>query len=154
MSNLPTPKCPVGHTMKLFQVAAGGWRYGCTRCATSFKSRKGISCGWLSPIKSTKERAAEAAMKCTPKKLLTLEEVKERRTVWIEDTCCDYGNELFPAIFKYRGYPHSSVFIADTAEGYEDVWYDNERYGIDWRCWTSCPTDKESEAAKWEELAE
>ena len=63
MSETKAPKCPgCGGDMELFQIAAGGWRYGCIACATSFKSIKRQRYGWVSPIKSTKERAYSAAV--------------------------------------------------------------------------------------------
>ena len=30
------------------------------------------------------------------------------------------------------------------------AYLDGEDYGIDWRCWTSRPTDEQREAVKWE----
>ncbi len=131
MSKTPTPLCPMGHEIDLIQVAAGGWRYVCTRCATSFKVKKSTSCGWLSPIKSTKERAYEAATKRPLQKPLTLEEAVTLRGVWIEDSYCDYGDEVFPAIYQCLGHPHSSVFIADIDDGKEKAWFNNDYYGID-----------------------
>lgn len=62
MTDRGSPKCPMGHEMELLQVASGGWRYGCAKCATSYKVQKKAHYGWLSPIKSTKERAYEAAV--------------------------------------------------------------------------------------------
>lgn len=62
MHDMINPQCPMGHDMELLQVASGGWRYGCTKCATSYKVKKRAHYGWLSPIKSTKERAYAAAL--------------------------------------------------------------------------------------------
>ena len=89
MADKPVPKCPMGHDMELFQVAAGGWRYGCVQCATSYKAIKRRSYGWLSPIKSTKERAYEAAIRRPPKKPITCDEglaaLNAGNPIWIEE---------------------------------------------------------------------
>lgn len=69
------PKCPgCGRAMELFQIAAGGWRYGCLACATSFKSIKRKQYGWISPIKSTKERAYAAASLATEPKWISVKD--------------------------------------------------------------------------------
>lgn len=74
------PKCPgCGNDMELFQIAAGGWRYGCIACATSFKATKRMQYGWISPIKSTKDRAYAAATLATEPKWIS---VKDRLPPW------------------------------------------------------------------------
>lgn len=77
IGDLENPKCPMGHEMELLQVASGGWRYGCTKCATSYKVQKKAHYGWLSPIRSTKELAYEAAVKRPMQKLLTMAEMSK-----------------------------------------------------------------------------
>lgn len=82
-------------------------------------------------------------------KPLTLDEMKNQKAVWIEDSCEDYGEELFPAICRCKGYPNHSVF-ATVIEDCEDAWYSDECYNIDWRCWLKHPTEAERKAAKWD----
>ena len=84
------------------------------------------------------------------KKPLALEQVKEKRAVWIEDDGCETGQELYPALYDAKGYPHHTVFIYQD-EGH--AWLDNLLYGITWRCWETRPTEEEMAAAEWEEGA-
>lgn len=58
-----TPKCPMGHEMELIDVATGGWRYVCKKCATSYKVNKKATAGWLSPIRARKDLAYDAVMR-------------------------------------------------------------------------------------------
>ena len=137
MTDKPMPKCPMGHEMALIQIAAGGWRYGCIRCATSFKARKTLSCGWLSPIKSTKERALEAAMKRPLQKPLTLEQAN--------DILC-HKTALPPMVwaeFQHEPCENRWITVANIAN--------LVAWGGSWRPWAQKPTDEERAAAKWEE---
>ena len=152
MTESRTPLCPMGHKMTLIQLACGSWRYGCIRCATSFKARKGFSCGWLSPIKSTKERALEAVLKHPLQKPLTIEEVKEAKAVWIEDDGCETGDELYPALYLSKGYPSHYVFLTAYDDGDLKVWANIMHYGKTWRCWARKPTEEECASVKWEEI--
>lgn len=137
MTDKPMPKCPAGHEMALIQIAAGGWRYGCIRCATSFKARKTMSCGWLSPIKSTKERAREVAMKRPLQKPLTMEQAN--------DILC-HETALPPMVwaeFQREPCENRWITVADIANLL--------KWGGIWRAWAQKPTDEERAAAKWKE---
>ena len=81
-------------------------------------------------------------------KPLTLQEAKERKTVWLDcdDGFCD--DVPFPSLYMYRGYPHHSVFIAPQNED-DKLWLDDEEYGETWRCWAEKPTEEERKAAEW-----
>lgn len=147
MSERPIPLCPMGHEMELIQVAAGGWRYVCTRCATSFKAKKSTSCGWLSPIKSTKERAHEAATKRPLQKPLTLEELTALpEVVYLE---CTFFLRIFavlPRSISYGSSPTINLQMVDVCEKFRI-----DKYGKTWRCWASHPTDEERAAVAWED---
>lgn len=85
---------------------------------------------------------------------LTLEEVKEQRAVWLEENLC----EPVPVIFYVDAFPHQSVFVGVFGVGEDEyfdnnVWYDNEDYGVEWRCWLRKPTVEERAAAPWGEQA-
>ena len=68
------PKCPgCGGYMEELHLAAGSWRYACLHCATVKNSSR--TRGWVSPIRSTKERAKEVACRMKMQMPLTLEEV-------------------------------------------------------------------------------
>lgn len=144
------PKCPMGHEMELIQVAAGGWRYVCTRCATSFRAKKSTSCGWLSPIKSTKERAYDAATMRPLQKPLTRDEVVQviNAPVWME-----FRNE-FAAVnnawaLRLQAWDESYYLVGNEINGVINPRVD--KYGQSWRCWASHPTDEERAAASWED---
>lgn len=143
------PKCPIGHEMELIQVAAGGWRYGCIRCATSFKARKSTSCGWLSPIKSTKERAYKAAIMRPLQKPIPPSEIfyqSYQVPCWLERR---NENRVSPEVLD-----KDSVGWFGKIES--RIWIDYkkmkpEEYGKTWRCWLTRPTNEELNAAAWEE---
>lgn len=161
MSKAPAPLCPMGHEMELIQVAAGGWRYVCTRCATSFKVKKSTSCGWLSPIKSTKERAYEAATKRPMQKPMSLEAVLEKsmhiddNVVWLEQPDEDGDNCVVPALVsncsRYDAHCIQNIkFLVCPKD--EEIFpvVGQTDYGRRWRCWATRPTDEECAAAACE----
>ena len=138
----PKPRCPYcGGEMK-------------KRVLSDYK----MLCFWLcpkcsatSPSADTAEAAYTAAMQryVEPNRVLTLEEVWEQRIVWLEES--DFYP--VPAIFYSRGYPHYSVFGGkfEGSDGFDgDSWYDNESYGVDWRCWLYKPAQKEMKDTPWE----
>lgn len=149
-----TVLCPMGHEMELIQVAAGGYRYGCLRCATSFKARKTTSCGWLSPIKSTKERALEAATRRPIQKPLTFDEVMNSRhgcdpfgikCLWVESNL----TPLFEDCWVLINVNEKTFFFPKEPQL---GWYEpNDGYNRHWRCWAQEPTDVERAAAAWGE---
>lgn len=157
MTDKPIPRCPMGHEMALIQVAAGGWRYGCIRCATSFKARKSTSCGWLSPIKSTKELAREAAMKRPLHKPIPLDDILDspfQIPCWIERK----KNGMVRLVADVLDRSDYDRFFGQVdanmlEQGLVDrmTRYRADNYGKTWRCWATRPTDEERAAAKWEE---
>lgn len=146
MDNREAPTCQMGHKMELIQTAAGGWRYGCIKCATSYKVLKKINYGWLSPIKSTKERAYEAAVRRPLKKPLTLDKLKELDVVWLEDKDKTFA---IPALREYVPLHDADALFLMSGGRYVFVdWID---YGSRWRAWAQEPTDEERSAAPWKE---
>lgn len=161
MSKKPAPLCPMGHEMELIQVAAGGWRYVCVHCATSFKTRKSTSCGWLSPIKSTKERAYEAATCHALQKPMSLEAVLEKsmhiddNVIWLEQPDEDGDTCVVPALvsnysrYDVHGIQNVKFLVWPKDEEIFPVVGQTD-YGRSWRCWANRPTDEERGAAAWE----
>lgn len=139
----PTPRCPYcGGKMK-------------KRVLSDYT----ILCFWLcpkcsatSPSADTAEDAYTAAMRRwkEPNRVLTLEEIKEQRAVWVEKV----GFYPVPAIFYSYRYPHHSVF-GGKFEGRDDFddnnLYDNEGYRVAWRCWLRKPTAEEMATMPWRE---
>ena len=115
------------------------WRYYC-------------KCGLWFPLMDTPEEALFIAQKRwqEPNRVLTLEEVKEQRTVWLEKV--DFYP--VPAIFYSYRYPHHSVF-GGKFEGRDDFddnnLYDNEDYRVAWRCWLRKPSAEEMSTTPWRE---
>lgn len=137
----PIPRCPYcGGEMK-------------KRLLSDYKTL----CFWLcpkcnatSPSADTAEEAYTAAMQRwqEPNRMLTLEEVKEQRAVWLEENI----GEPRPTIFYANGYLHHSVFMGgfgDSDDVDSNVWYDDEDYGVDWRCWLRKPTQEERKNVPW-----
>lgn len=146
MTDRAAPTCPMGHEMELFQVAGGGWRYGCVKCATSYKVLKKRNYGWLSPIKSTKERAYKAAVLRQPQKPLTLHEVNEQDCVWLEDRD---KTTVVPALRERAPlYDADAMFLT---HGNRYIFVDWNDYVTRWRAWAQEPSDEERSAATWNE---
>lgn len=137
----PTPRCPYcgGEMEKRVFSDYGILRFWC--CP---------KCRATSPWANTAEDAYAAAMqRCVePNRVLTLEEVKEQRAVWLEDK----ASEPELAFFRLSAYPHHSVFtegIIETNLTNDDVYCDNKDYGKYWRCWLRKPTREEMEGTPW-----
>lgn len=146
----PAPRCPYcGESMIVaftrdFDEKISAW-YTCNKC---------LATGPTSRRQATQAEARHAAyvaamQRCVePNHPLTLEEVKEQRAVWVEENLC----EPVPALFYIKGYPHHSVFVGAFGEDEdfdENVWYDNEDYGVEWRCWFREPTVEERAGTPW-----
>lgn len=148
-----TPKCPMGHEMELIDVATGGWRYACKKCATSYKADKKAASGWLSPIRSRKDLAYDAAMMLAAEPEnhpLTLEEAQEKSkngdAVWLEET----GGPSAPIA------AHITPIDPLSACCYVYTFFSTfpmrrSTYGKTWRCWPRKPTPEQMQAEKWEE---
>lgn len=147
MTDREKPKCPMGHEMELIQTASGSWRYGCLKCATSFKAIKRPTYGWLSPMKSTKERAYEAAIARPLQKPIAETDLGNYidTPVWFEEMGRDV--EYLPLLLDGIG-----IYYAEFKEFGEAERLDRriDDYNYQWRCWAENPTDEERKAAPWE----
>ena len=128
-----------GTPMALEDNSEGAYWYECYKC------------GATAPTEETEQAAYTAAMQRwqEPNRVLALKEIKKQQEVWLEENI----GEPRPAIFYVNGYPHHSVFIGkfDDSDDFDsDVWYDNEDYGVDWRCWRRKPTQEEMAGTPWE----
>lgn len=143
-----TPKCPMGHEMELIEVATGGWRYACKKCATSYKAGKKAASGWLSPIRSRKDLAFEAAMMLAAEPEnhpLTLEEVQAH---------CEEGIGATPLWVEFRNNQDISrwmvvsvpdmVFSGGTIQTHMIAY--GHKYNVMWRCWPRKPTSEQMAA--------
>lgn len=139
----PLPRCPYcGEHMGLECNTKNMYWYECYKC------------GATTPQEGAEQAAYEAAMQRwqEPNHPLTLEEAKEQRGVWVEKHLCG----PVPVIFYVDAFPHQSVFVGVFGVGENEyfdnnVWYDNEDYGVEWRCWLRKPTDKEMATTPWRE---
>nr|DAF31733.1 MAG TPA: Formamidopyrimidine-DNA glycosylase/DNA Complex-DNA COMPLEX, GLYCOSYLASE, HYDANTOIN LESION [Caudoviricetes sp.] len=134
----PPVMCPYcGHKM-VHQYVYGDHFFCCPKCRAVASD-------------NTEKPAYTAAMQRWQglDRVLTLEEVKEQRAIWLEKV--DFYP--VPAIFYSYRYPHHSVF-GGKFEGRDDFddnnLYDNEDYGVEWRCWLRKPTQEEMEGTPWE----
>lgn len=83
-------------------------------------------------------------------RVLTLEEVKKLQSIrdgaiWLEV----FGNGLFPALPEFSN-KSITFFVAILFEGYRSV-FENDWYGITWRCWSTKPNEKQMEAVPWQD---
>ena len=100
--------------------------------------------GWVTQPELVDYLIAHGVTVKEPQKPLTLEEVKEKKAVWIE------GEELYPALLCCRSYRYYSEFCTNVDEDEGLTLLDNDLYGMEWRCWAEKPTDEERKAAEWE----
>lgn len=151
----------MGHEMELIEVATGGWRYACKKCATSYKADKKAASGWLSPIRSRKDLAFEATMMLAAEPEnhpLTLEEVIEigkdaDSIVYIEDRkleLCGWNQPCTIIFDGANGEPRREIHFYEPGNDLPEFWPEAE-YGKSWRCWPRKPTPEQMAAAKWEE---
>ena len=110
---------------------------------------------------------ALALLKAQDPRVMTLEEAKEERACWIEER---ETGITYPAIYECPGNPRDdgqyAVFtivsdadvLPEEFDNEDDLvlefekgnrWLWEAGYGIDWRCWTSRPTDEQRAAVKW-----
>ena len=76
-------------------------------------------------------------------RVMTLEEVKScENAMWV-DTCNGRGFYAFVLDRMKNG-----ILEVSTRAAYLRLFSGN--YGVNWRCWTSRPTDEQREAVKWE----
>lgn len=148
MTDRESPKCPMGHDMELIRTAIGSWRYGCLKCATSFKSIKRASYGWLSPIKSTREKAYEAAMARPLLKPLTEEELPKmvHDIVYVE--LIHLGLKPWPAFLCDV---KKELLILKEFGINGQIQCGLKEYGREYRFWAEKPRSEERMAAEWME---
>lgn len=137
--NKPAPRCPYcGGEMK-------------KRLLSDYKTL----CFWLcpkcsatSPSAGAAEEAYTAAMQRwqEPNRMLTLDEIKELRAVWVEDI----SRGIAPAIVFPNDSKNYSCVVADYDASDDNVWFDNAEYGKHWRCWLRKPTQEEMKEVPWE----
>ena len=74
---------------------------------------------------------AEAILGLLKPRVLTLKEARNVEVVWVEDRSTA---TIFPCVDK-NGMNDSKLY----------------KYGVQWRCWTSRPTDEQRKAVKWDD---
>lgn len=132
----PPVVCPYcGHKM-VHQYVYGDHFFRCPKCRA------------VAPDKDTEAEAYAAAMQRwqEPNRMLTLDEIKGLRAVWVEDI----SRGIAPAIVSPNDTKKYSCVVADYDAPDDNVWFDNAEYGKHWRCWLRKPTQKEMEAVPWE----
>ncbi len=129
------PLCPrCGVEMEPVRLCDGSWRYGCAKCATKRKGAPSKTRGWLSPVRSTKELAKEAAMRVSLQAPLTLDELKNMHgmPVWIE------GAEKW-AIVEVCATYKKKIYVRGILE--ENVTFCWDVVMRDLKCWRQKPDD-------------
>lgn len=132
----PPVLCPYcGHRM-VHRYVCGDHFFCCPKCSA------------VAPDKDTEAEAYTAAMQRwqEPNRMLTLDEIKELRAVWVEDI----SRGIAPAIVFPNDTKNYSCVVADYDASDDNVWFDNAEYGKHWRCWLRKPTQEERENVPWE----
>ena len=95
---------------------------------------------------------ALALLKAQEPGVMTLEELRECVTYWIED---ETGHVVPETIMDITGKDIMTIPVVHLTNGYAPIitkttdGYNSKRY-TGWRCWTSQPTDEQRKAVKWE----
>lgn len=103
--------------------------------------------GWM---RLTKD--ALALLKAQEPRVMTLGELRECVTYWIED---ETGHIVPETIMDITGKDIMTIPVVHLTNGYAPIitkttdGYNSKRF-TGWRCWTSRPTDEQREAVKWE----
>ena len=105
---------------------------------------------YLGGIVDAIDMAIEAVRAQEPR-VMTPDEVKnmpEKSVVWLELKPDEiFKEEIYPFVGSGTGW-YSCYCSANTAPMFTDD--DVEQYGVDFRCWTSRPTEEERKATPWE----
>jgi hypothetical protein len=95
-------------------------------------------------------RDAIALLKAQEPRVMTPDEVKnapEKSVVWLELKPDEiFKNEIYPFVGSGTGW-YSCYCSANTAPMFTDD--DVEKYGVEFRCWTSRPDEKRRGATLW-----
>lgn len=95
-------------------------------------------------------------LKAQEPRVMTFEEVKACKVMWIEEREDgeDENGEPFEKMMSWaipmqleEDDPDTIAYCVGSFTGYMRSNYD---YGLEWRCWTSEPTDAQREAVDWE----
>lgn len=84
-------------------------------------------------------------------RVMTLEEVQRAEIVYIEEFA-DPKDGVEPIVRPCIIVAVKNGFLIGIVDQEEDLTIDFflNQYGIDWRCWTSRPTDEQREATPWQ----
>lgn len=137
IDNKPDPRCPYcgGEMEKQDYGRVCFWR--CPKCRATPPSANTAEDTYAAAIQRWRE----------PNRVLTLDEIKELRAVWVEDI----SRGIAPAIVFPTDSKNYSCVVADYDASDDNVWFDNAEYGKHWRCWLRKPTQEEREAVPWGE---
>lgn len=81
-------------------------------------------------------------------RLLTLEEIQHTDAVWLE-THGWVDGDVFETVLRRRS--DFEDYVTEFATNDDcDITCVNSKIGIEWRCWTSRPSDAQREAEPWE----
>ena len=87
-------------------------------------------------------------LKAQEPRVMTLEEVSAVNggdVIWIEDRCLD---QMVVGI-KFQS-PSKNCYYIMLIGATRPQPFSKELYNVNWRCWTSRPTDEQREAVKWQ----
>ena len=90
---------------------------------------------------------AIALLKAQEPRLMTLEEIQHTDAVWLE-THGWVDGDVFETVLRCRS--DFEDYVTEFATNDDcDITCVNSKIGIEWRCWTSRPTDEQREAIPW-----
>ena len=96
--------------------------------------------------------AATELLKGQEPRVMSLDELHERVTYWVED---ETGHVVPETIMDITGKDIMTIPVVHLANGYAPIitkttdGYNSKRF-TGWRCWSSRPTDAQREAVKWD----
>ena len=88
--------------------------------------------------------------------LLTLDEVQQERTMWLETNNHEWDamNGIHETVLRTDDdrYDFSDIIVQFVDQDGCDIVCARDRFGIEWRCWSSEPTEEQRGAIPWQNI--
>ena len=94
-----------------------------------------------------------SALKEQEPRVMTLEEVEQEKVMWLETNNHEWSvmSGVHETVLRTDDdrYDFSDIIVQFVDQECCEIICARDRFGIEWRCWTSRPTKEQMEAAPW-----
>lgn len=91
---------------------------------------------------------AIALLKAQEPRVMALEEVRDEAEYMYLEKHSETGSDLYGCAIRGDCDGYGIELLMSEYDTARERW---REYGKTWRCWTSCPTDEQREAVKWDD---